>query len=168
MNPSFWISLVALTVSIGALLHSISTNRSQVKISLTAKRSRIRLDVHEASLRLIGLIRKIMREPQTDQLIHILDTLTETADGLVSVYRELGNKQSAPWVIQTLVATNYEDIAAQIQEFMRVLSEAETSFEAGDIDDLESVAEGMQKRIWGGTQGSAQQISSADPLSEGS
>lgn len=158
MNYSIWISIIALLVSIGAFSYSVLTNQYKVRISLSAKRNSLRVDVHEASMKLLSLIDKIIKEPRFDQQVHILEKMVDTEKGLVSIYLDLEENLAVSWRMQTMVATKYDYISAKLQEFTRVFDRAQTTFEAGDLNELESMTEGMYNRILGGTKEAAQQI----------
>ena len=166
MNIDQWIPLVALAISLVALAHSILTGQAQARISLAERRNRIRLDVHDKALRLLSLIRGLMVEAQSQQQAQIIETLVQTSEGLVSVYRDLNSDQSTPWGIQTRAATFYDRMATDMQEFSRVLDKAEAAFSSRDFDKLEAIAQGLHQRIWGGNQVPAQQTAPADSPTE--
>jgi hypothetical protein len=151
MNISIWISITALVVSISAFIYTVSTNQSKTRISLSAKRNALRVDVHEASIKLLSLIDSLIKNPQSEQHIRILKKMVDTAKGLVSIYKDFEEDLPVPWIMQTMVVTKYDYISAKLLEFTRVFDKAQKSFEAGDLNELESVTEGMYNRIWGGT-----------------
>jgi hypothetical protein len=159
MNISIWISITALAVSIGAFIHTVLTNQSKVRISLSAKRNSLRIDVHEASMKLLGLIDKMIKGPQSDQYVRILKKMVETTKGLVSIYKVLDENLTVPWRMQTMIAIEYDYLSTKLHEFTRVFDIAQISFDAGDLDNLESIIEGMYNRILGGTKESENHLS---------
>ncbi len=162
MNISIWISIIALIISIGAFIHTIISRQSKIKISLSAKRNSLRVDAHEASINLLGLIKQMIKDPQSDQHVRILENMVDTAEGFTWIYKELDKKVKVNWLMQTSIATEYDYISTKIQEFTKMFNRAKTSLESGDLDELESLTEGMHNRILSGTIESDNKI----PISE--
>lgn len=148
LDISIWISIIALIVSVAALVFSFISNQSKIKISLAAQRNSIRVDVHEQLFRLVNLINEVIELPKTDQHVNILNKMVETSQGLHSVYDTLNESLYEPLDKRTEIAIRYCEIASDLQEFKRVLGEAQSSLERGKMDELETAVNGMYNRVF--------------------
>lgn len=155
MTISDWFSLSALALSLFALVHSILNGQAQAKIMVAERRNKLRLDVHEQALRLSSFIREALQTKHESQSSHVLNKLTRAADGLVSIYQTLDKKEDIPWGRRTYAAMEYESIASKMHEFAKVLDQAIEALAKEDWSELESIADGLVARVWGGESKSA-------------
>lgn len=98
---SMWFSGLALLVSIIAILHSLSSGRSQSRLSYEQQRCDLRLDYHAAAIRIVDLLEKIMPDVKDPQTAVIAQNLSDAGEVLADCYKRLGNLRSPPFGVTT-------------------------------------------------------------------
>ena len=149
-DPALWISGVALIISIFALLFYLSRARATTQIAMEEKRSALRLESHSIAIRVSNLASEICKLDPAPQLLAIGKNLTDIGLGLIDCRRKIARINPPPFIGAPIFINEFESMCTDMKEMRNILDEAETFWQDGQLDKVQSTVEGLHQRIWAG------------------